>query len=78
MRVLDLHGYHVHEAWKKVAQFIEQCYYDNYTYCEVICGQGRIKDEIEQWLYLNNYVREYRLSRTQGSYKVKLIKKRKN
>ena len=44
---LDLHGNHVHEAWKKVAKFIESCYYTNYTHCEIVCGQGRIKAEIE-------------------------------
>ena len=74
---LDLHGAHVHEAWKKVAKFIETCYYTNYKSCEIICGQGAIKQEIESWLHLNTHVREYRLNtRTQGSYNIKL-KKRK-
>ena len=74
---LDLHGNHVHEAWKKVAKFIESCYYTNYTHCEIVCGQGRIKAEIEEWLRLNTHVQEYRLNvRTQGSYNIKL-KKRK-
>lgn len=74
---LDLHGNHVHEAWKKVAKFIESCYYTNYKHCEIVCGQGAIKQEIESWLHLNTHVREYRLNvRTQGSYNIKL-KKRK-
>ena len=73
---LDLHGAHVHEAWKKVANFIETCYYTNYQGCEIICGQGRIKLEIENWLHLNTHVKEYRLNvRTQGSYKIKLKKR---
>jgi len=74
---LDLHGNHVHESWKKVAKFLESCYYTNYTNCEIICGQGAIKQEIEQWLSLNSHVQEYRLNtRTQGSYNIKLRKRR--
>jgi len=74
-RRLDLHGFHIHEAWKKVDRFISKCYYDNYKSCEIICGQGLIKNEIETWLHLNSYVREYKLSRTQGSYNIKLKKR---
>lgn len=77
MRKLDLHGDHIHAAWKKVAQFIDVCYYSNIKSCEIICGQGLIKQEIEEWLYLNTKVRNYHISRTNGSYIVKL-KKRKN
>lgn len=74
---LDLHRYHIHEAWKKVDKFITECYYDNYKSCEIICGQGAIKQEIETWLHLNRYVRDYKLNtRTQGSYNVNLIKRK--
>jgi|Wag4MinimDraft_6_1082665.scaffolds.fasta_scaffold29129_1 DNA-nicking Smr family endonuclease len=76
MPTLDLHGFHIHEAWKKIANFINECYYGNYTYCRVICGQGSIKDEIEHWLVLHDKVREFTLERTQGSYKIKLIKRK--
>ena len=73
---LDLHGKHVHEAWKTVDRFLKDCYYEDYNYCEIICGQGVIKNEIETWLHLNNYVREYRInSRTLGSYNIKLKKR---
>ena len=76
-KTLDLHGKHIHEAWKTVDKFLKECYYDNYNYCTIICGQGVIKTEIETWLHLNNYVREYRInSRTLVSYNIKL-KKRK-
>lgn len=76
MQTLDLHGTHIHEAWKKVAKFINECYYNNYTHCRIICGQGAIKTEIEHWLVLNDKVREFWLERTQGSYKVKFIKRK--
>jgi DNA-nicking Smr family endonuclease len=77
-RRLDLHGKYIHEAWKSVDRFISECYYDNNKSCEIICGQGMIKQEIETWLCLNIYVREYKLNtRTNGSYNIKL-KKRKN
>jgi len=75
--ILDLHGKHVHEAWRITASFLQRAYYDGYSRCEIICGQGLIKQEIETWLHLSEYVREYRLnSRTQGSYSVKLKDKR--
>ena len=74
---LDLHKKHVHEAWKAVDRFLQDCYYDNIKRCEIICGQGLIRNEIENWLHLNTYVREYRFNtRTQGSYTV-YLKKRK-
>lgn len=76
---LDLHRMHIHEAWKNVDKFIEQCYYNNYKGCEIICGQGAIKQEIETWLNLNKHVKEYRLNvRTQGSYNIKLKKRKTN
>jgi DNA-nicking Smr family endonuclease len=75
---LDLHGFHIHEAWKKVDRFLAECYYGNYRSCEIICGQGAIRDEIETWFHLNRHVREYRFNtRTQGSYNI-TFKKRKN
>lgn len=77
MPTLDLHGKHVHEAWKAVDRFISTCYYSNNKRCQIICGQGLIRNEIETWLHLNTFVREYRFNkRTQGSYTVHLIKKR--
>ena len=77
MLSLDLHKKHVHEAWKAVDRFLQDCYYDNIKRCEIICGQGLIRNEIETWLHLNTYVREYRFNtRTQGSYTVYLIKRK--
>jgi len=74
---LDLHGKHIHEAWKSVDRFIGECYYSNIKRCEIICGQGLILNEIETWLHLNIHVREYKFNvRTQGSYNV-ILKKRK-
>ena len=76
-RRLDLHGKYIHEAWKSVDRFISECYYSNIKRCEIICGQGLIRNEIETWLHLNIHVREYRFNvRTQGSYNV-ILKKRK-
>jgi DNA-nicking Smr family endonuclease len=76
MQKLDLHGLTVHNAWKKVDIFLNTCYYNKYKSCEIICGQGLIKQEIEIWLHSNAKVREYRLSRTQGSYIIKFIKRK--
>ena len=77
-RRLDLHGKYIHEAWKSVDRFISECYYSNIKRCEIICGQGLIRNEIGVWLHLNQYVREYRFNtRTQGSYNVTLTKRKK-
>lgn len=77
MRKLDLHGKHIHEAWKSVDRFLQECYYSSNSRCEIICGQGAIKTEIETWLHLNKHVREYRLNnRTQGSYNINLRKRK--
>ena len=77
MLSLDLHKKHVHEAWKAVDRFLQDCYYKNIKRCEIICGQGLIRNEIENWFHLNTYVKEYRFNtRTQGSYTV-YLKKRK-
>jgi DNA-nicking Smr family endonuclease len=75
---LDLHGKHIHEAWKSVDRFISECYYSNIKRCEIICGQGLIRNEIETWLNLNTHVQEYRFNvRTQGSYNIRLKKRKK-
>ena len=77
-RTLDLHGKHVHEAWKCVDRFVSECYYSNITRCEIICGQGLIRNEIETWLHLNKHIREFRFnSRTQGSYNLTIQKRKK-
>ena len=72
---LDLHGKHIHEAWKCVDRFINDCYYSNIKRCEIICGQGAIRTEIETWLHLNKHVKEYN-NRTQGSYNIILTKRK--
>jgi DNA-nicking Smr family endonuclease len=75
---LDLHGKHIHEAWKSVDTFLLECYYKSIKRCVIICGQGLIRNEIETWLHLNRYVTDYKLnSRTQGSYHIKLKKRNK-
>jgi len=74
---LDLHGKHKHEAWKSVDRFLNECYYNNYKSCVIICGQGAIKQEIETWLHLHTKVRDFKLNtRTQGSYNIKLNKRK--
>ena len=51
---LDLHGAHIHEAWKKVAKFIETCYYTNYKVVKLFVGKVGLKTS-------NTYgVQEYR------------------
>jgi DNA-nicking Smr family endonuclease len=70
--VLDLHGLITHTAWKKVANFLESCYYSDITNCKIICGQGAMSSELGEWIRLNRYTKSYKSSHCGGSYTVKL------
>jgi len=37
---LDLHGKHIHEAWKSVDRFIGECYYSNIKRCEIYVAKA--------------------------------------
>lgn len=71
---LDLHGYHIHVAWRLVNNFLYENYFSKTKTVIVICGHGLIKNEIEEWLRLHPKVRDFKQLANGGSYQVKLKK----
>ena len=55
MKTLDLHGYKVHDAWKKFNKFVESNYRDYAKQISVITGHGKISTEIGAWVNANPY-----------------------
>ena len=41
-KMIDLHGYHIHEAWRIFKTEIDNAYYRNMKYMIVVTGQGAI------------------------------------
>lgn len=74
--MLDLHGYTIHNAWKRFNDHMQDCYLNRYKYTRIITGHGDIANEINDWCNANHYVRSCeRQSPNTGVYKI-LIKKR--
>ena len=75
---LDLHGYTVHEAWKRFNQHLDDCYYACRKKTIVVTGYGQIGNELVAWVH-NHAKAEYaqRLDPNKGAYIIK-IKKNKN
>ena len=72
---LDLHGYTVHEAWKKFNHHLDDCYFKCMKKTIVITGHGQISTEIQTWTH-NHPRAEYaqRLDPNTGAYIIKLVK----
>lgn len=75
--MIDLHGYHIHEAWKHFNKQVEEAYFKGYKKVVVVTGQGRIMHEMPQWITNHPRIREYRQARhNPGSFNCILEKKR--
>ena len=48
---LDLHGYTVHEAWKKFNQHLDDCYFACRKKTVVVTGHGQIGNELVAWVH---------------------------
>lgn len=74
---LDLHGYTVHEAWKRFNQHLDDCYFSCRKKTVVVTGHGQIGNEIETWAH-NHPRAEYaqRLDPNMGAYIIKVVKNR--
>jgi len=73
---LDLHGYHLHAAWKKFSHFVDDAYFDNRKAFTVITGQGVMMREMPVWCF--NHARVAGCTQHKhnpGSFTVKLKKK---
>jgi DNA-nicking Smr family endonuclease len=77
MRVIDLHGCHIHEGWRKFNREINEAYFDNYKRVTVITGQGSMMLELPTWAENHPRVREVMQSapHNRGSFTILLKKK---
>ena len=58
--MIDLHGYHIHEAWRHFNNKIDDAYYRGMRKVVVVTGQGAIMREMPQWISNHARIREYR------------------
>ena len=73
---IDLHGYHIHEGWRKFKRAIDEAYLANYRKCIVITGQGAMMREFPTWAHNHPYIREWSQPKhNPGSFLIKLKKK---
>ena len=77
MKVIDLHGCHVHEGWRKFNRAIEEAYLNNYKRATVITGQGAMMRELPTWANNHSRIRECRQSQSHnpGSFLIIFVKK---
>ena len=47
-KILDLHGYYVHEAWEEFKKFIDDS--KDMKYVTVITGKGKMQEEFQHWV----------------------------
>lgn len=75
-RRLDLHGYHLHEAWHRFREFVEQHHAAGSRSVVVITGKsGQISREFREWCRMMPSVARYEPlghSTPAGSYRVVL------
>lgn len=72
---LDLHGYTVHDAWKRFNEHVTNCYLDKRKTTVVVTGHGKIGNEIVTWA--ENHPRAVhcqRLDPNTGAYTIKITK----
>lgn len=74
---IDLHGYHIHEGWRKFNRALDEAYYNNYKRVTVITGQGAMMQEFPTWAHNHPKVREVKQpnKHNPGSFTVILTKK---
>ena len=74
---IDLHGYHIHEGWRKFNRAIDEAYYNNHRRVTVITGQGTMMREFPTWAHNHSKVREVKQpnKHNPGSFTVILTKK---
>lgn len=73
---IDLHGYHIHEAWSKFKKQVDEAYHNNHKRCTVITGQGAMMIEFPTWAKLHPRIREFKQTpHNPGSFSIFLKKK---
>ena len=73
---IDLHGYHIHEGWRKFKRAIDEAYFANHRRVTVITGQGVMMQELPTWADNHPRIREIKQQiHNPGSFTVILTKK---
>ena len=73
--MIDLHGYHIHEAWRIFKTEIDNAYYRNMKYVIVVTGQGNMMREFPMWVRNHPKIKGYTQNHwNPGSFKCHLIK----
>lgn len=73
---IDLHGYHIHSAWRHFNTRVTEAYFQGYKKCTVITGQGAMMNEFETWARNHPRIRECtRHPKNPGSFTIKLNKR---
>ena len=73
--LVDLHGYPIHEAWRKVGVMVDESYHRGDKKMTVITGKGVILDEFPSWCDNNPRIRKIILRKDGGSFVLNLRKK---
>lgn len=77
MKKLDLHGYKVHDAWKKFNNYVESSYDKGFKKITVILGHGKMSEEIAGWVNANPLTMSaHQGTPNTGEFTVKLKKKK--
>lgn len=73
---IDLHGYHIHMAWRYFNTRVTEAYFQGYKKCTVITGQGAMMREFQTWAQNHPRVRDCTQNpRNPGSFTIKLNKR---
>lgn len=75
--IIDLHGCHIHEGWRKFNRAINEAYLNNWRKVTVITGQGQMMRELPTWAANHPRIREAKQQQKHnpGSFTILLTKK---
>jgi DNA-nicking Smr family endonuclease len=73
---IDLHGYHIHIAWKHFNTCVTEAYFGGVKKCTVITGQGAMMHEFQTWARKHPRVKECtQTPNNPGSFSIILYKR---
>jgi len=73
---IDLHGYHIHTAWRHFNNSVTEAYFAGYKKCIVITGQGAMMREFQTWAANHPRIRDcVQNPKNPGSFTIKLNKR---
>jgi DNA-nicking Smr family endonuclease len=77
MARLDLHGFTIHDAWRKFSIWIQDIQQDrSIKSVTVVTGQGEIHKELPRWCDNMSFIREIQPHFSNGAYQILFYKNR--